>query len=175
MDLLQSSPSRPSGRVNTSTADAAHDAVTHPVPFCPARFALSEHDEEPWVYTVEEAGERLRIGRTKAYDMAGQYEKTGGREGLPVIRLGNCLRVPRWALLELAELGRVVSLPELAAHADRRKRSIRRQIRVRRAVRAAAGTARRPRSSAARSARRPARSPGGRRGSVDQLVLVPAD
>ena len=90
------------------------------------------------------------VGRTKAYDMAGQYEKTGGREGLPVIRLGNCLRVPRWALLELAEIGRVVSLPELAAHANRRRRSIRRQITVRRAVRSATGTARRPRSSETR-------------------------
>ena len=85
---MHSNPIAPSGLVNTSMADAAHDALTHPVPICPARFALSEHGEEPWVYTVEEAGERLRIGRTKAYDMAGQYEKTGGREGLPVIRIG---------------------------------------------------------------------------------------
>ena len=63
-------------------------------------------NEEPWVYTVEEAAERLRIGRTLAYQMA-QYESSRGRQGLPVIRLSNCLRVPRWALLDLAQMGRV--------------------------------------------------------------------
>ena len=29
---------------------------------------------------------------------------------MPVIRVGGCLRVPRWALLELALAGRVVRL-----------------------------------------------------------------
>jgi hypothetical protein len=29
---------------------------------------------------------------------------------MPVIRVGGCLRVPRWALLELALTGRVVRL-----------------------------------------------------------------
>ena len=52
----------------------------------------------------------LRIGRSLAYQLAGEYDATGGVSGLPVIRLGGCLRVPRWALLELALTGRVVRL-----------------------------------------------------------------
>jgi hypothetical protein len=131
--------------------------------------------EEPWVYTVEEAAERLRIGRTLAYQLAGQYESSRGRHGLPVIRLSNCLRVPRWALLDLARMGRVVSVFELAAQTDRRRRSIRRRITVRRAVREAGAAGRRPRSPGSRPVRRLARSPGGGGGSVEQLVLVPGD
>jgi len=59
--------------------------------------------------TVEEAGELLRIGRTKAYAMAREWRETGGRSGLPVIDLGHVLRVPRRALEELigAELADV--------------------------------------------------------------------
>ena len=60
--------------------------------------------------TVEEAAGVLRIGRSLAYQLAGEYDATGGGSGLPVIRLGGCLRVPRWALLELAFTGRVVRL-----------------------------------------------------------------
>ena len=60
--------------------------------------------------TVEEAGRVLRIGRSLAYQLAREYDATGGVSGLPVIRLGGCLRVPRWALLELALTGRVVRL-----------------------------------------------------------------
>ena len=60
--------------------------------------------------TVEEAGRVLRIGRSLAYQLAGEYDATGGVSGLPVIRVGGCLRVPRWALLELAFTGRVVRL-----------------------------------------------------------------
>ena len=60
--------------------------------------------------TVEEAAGVLRIGRSLAYQLAGQYDATGGVAGLPVIRLGGCLRVPRWALVELALTGRVVRL-----------------------------------------------------------------
>ena len=60
--------------------------------------------------TIEEAGRVLRVGRSLAYQLAGEYEASGGLSGLPVIRLGGCLRVPRWALLQLALTGRVVRL-----------------------------------------------------------------
>lgn len=62
--------------------------------------------------TVEEAADVLRIGRSKAYALAAEYEASGGSAGLPVIRLGGCLRVPRWALLELVLAGRVVRLAD---------------------------------------------------------------
>lgn len=60
--------------------------------------------------TVEEAAGVLRIGRSLAYQLAREYEASGGLSGVPVIRVGCCLRVPRWALLELALAGRVVRL-----------------------------------------------------------------
>lgn len=79
-------------------------------------------DGLPLVLAVEEAAEVLRIGRTLAYALAKRYEATGGVEGLPVIRLGGCLRVPRWALLELALNGRTVALgePDAAVSPSRR-------------------------------------------------------
>jgi len=60
--------------------------------------------------TIEEAARVLWVGRSLAYQLAGEYEASGGLSGLPVIRLGGCLRVPRWAVLELALTGRVVCL-----------------------------------------------------------------
>jgi hypothetical protein len=60
--------------------------------------------------TIEEAARVLRIGRSLAYELAHEYEASSGVSGLPVIRLGGCLRVPRWALLELVLTGRVVRL-----------------------------------------------------------------
>jgi|GEM_PF-1086533 len=45
--------------------------------------------------TVEEAARHLRIGRTLAYRLAREYLATGGRSGLPVIRVGRLLRVRR--------------------------------------------------------------------------------
>ena len=71
-------------------------------------------DPPPLLYTVEEAAAVLRIGRTLAYALARRYEASGGTAGLPVVRVGNKLRVPRWALLELVATGRVVNLLELA-------------------------------------------------------------
>ena len=78
---------------------------------------LASAAELPLLLTVEEAAGVLRIGRTLAYSLARRYEESGGVTGLPVIRLGGCLRVPRWALLELACCGRVVTLSELVAGA----------------------------------------------------------
>ncbi|MGI9028628.1 MAG: helix-turn-helix domain-containing protein [Ilumatobacteraceae bacterium] len=62
------------------------------------------------VLTVPEAAAELRIKRTLAYELARRYLASGGREGLPVIRIGGCLRVPRWALDVLMTTGRVVNL-----------------------------------------------------------------
>lgn len=52
-------------------------------------------EQLPSLLTVEEAARVLRIGRTKAYDMAREWRATDGRSGLPVIDFGNVLRVPR--------------------------------------------------------------------------------
>ncbi len=65
-------------------------------------------DDLPAMLTVDEAAHVLRIGRTHAYRLANDYI-SGDARGLPVIRLGGCLRVPRWALIEFIHHGRVVS------------------------------------------------------------------
>ncbi len=58
----------------------------------------------PDVLTIEEAATVLRIGRGAAYALARQYLVTEGREGLPVVRLGRSLRVPRAGLLRLLDV-----------------------------------------------------------------------
>lgn len=66
--------------------------------------------------TIAEATRVLRIGRSLGYQLAREYLASGGTSGLPVIRLGSqCLRVPRWALMELATTGRVVRLCDAAS------------------------------------------------------------
>ena len=62
-----------------------------------------QSDPAPFL-TVVEAAALLRVGRTVAYQQARQYLATGGREGLPVVRLGRQLRVPRHALERLMRL-----------------------------------------------------------------------
>jgi len=57
--------------------------------------------EIPVLLTVEEAGELLRIGRTKAYALTREWRETNGQSGLPVVELGKVLRVPRSALERL--------------------------------------------------------------------------
>ena len=52
----------------------------------------------PPFFTVEEAAEVVRIGRTLAYQLAARFEATSGADGLPVVRIGRLLRVPRAAL-----------------------------------------------------------------------------
>jgi excisionase family DNA binding protein len=68
-------------------------------------------DRPPDFLTVEEAARVLRIGRTCAYQLAQQWCSTDGREGLPVVRVGRLLRVPKHALERLAggELSAVAS------------------------------------------------------------------
>lgn len=53
----------------------------------------------PEVLTVEEAARLLRISRGLAFQEAARYRATGGREGIPNVRIGRCLRVPTAELL----------------------------------------------------------------------------
>ena len=64
---------------------------------------LGALDGYPPLLTIDEAAEVLRIGRSLAYGMAHQYESSDGRDGMPVLRFGSCIRVPRWALAELLD------------------------------------------------------------------------
>lgn len=74
---------------------------------------LGSLDDRPVLLTIDEAAEVLRISRSMAYELARRYEASDGREGLPVVRLGSRLRVPRWALAELIAAGRVVRLADV--------------------------------------------------------------
>ena len=71
----------------------------------------------PLMLTVDEAARVLRIGRSKAYGMTTLYETSGGTQGLPVLRLGDLLRVPRFALHEFVTTGRIVQLIPPVEHA----------------------------------------------------------
>jgi Helix-turn-helix domain len=63
----------------------------------------------PDFLTVDEAALVLRIGRTSAYALAREFLTTGGLSGLPVLRVGRQLRVPRCRLEQL--LGGPITWP----------------------------------------------------------------
>jgi Helix-turn-helix domain len=60
---------------------------------------LTDIDTLPDMPRVDEAAAVLRISRSRAYDEVAAFQRTGGAEGLPSIRIGRCLRVPKRALL----------------------------------------------------------------------------
>ena len=68
--------------------------------------------EIPDLLTVTEAARVLRISRTTAYRLVRLYFATGGREGIPAVRVGGQLRVPRAELEKL--IGRPVRWPPAA-------------------------------------------------------------
>jgi hypothetical protein len=79
-------------------------------------------DRIPPFLTVEEASRLLKIGRTKAYDLTTERRATGGRSGLPVIDLGDVLRVPGPAIEQMLGTGlgipRPTTLKPSGIHAD---------------------------------------------------------
>jgi hypothetical protein len=84
----------------------------------PSLDALTDAEGPPQLLTVDEAARLLRIGRSRAYELANEYLDSGGTSGIPVFRLGpGCLRVPRWALIELATTGLVVRLCDAVVQA----------------------------------------------------------
>lgn len=65
------------------------------------------------VVSIETAGDVLGIGRSTAYRQGNDYIASGGTTGIPCFRLAGVLRVPTWALLELALKGRLVRLCDI--------------------------------------------------------------
>ena len=55
----------------------------------------------PLMLTVEQARKLLRIGRSLAYGEVRRYLATGGRQGIPAVRVGSAIRVPRAGLVDL--------------------------------------------------------------------------
>jgi len=66
--------------------------------------------------TVEEAARVVRIGRSAAYKLAGEYVNSNGASGLPAKRIGGQLRVPRRLLEEF--IGGAVTWPIPVAPVD---------------------------------------------------------
>ena len=60
--------------------------------------ATSIETAAPDLLTIDDAAAVMRIGRTKAYELARLYVDSYGADGLPVRRIGNQLRTPRLLL-----------------------------------------------------------------------------
>ena len=65
----------------------------------------------PLMLTVEQARDVLGIGRSLAYGEVRRYLATGGREGIPAVRIGSAIRIPRAGLVDLLLSARDMSRP----------------------------------------------------------------
>ncbi|MDQ6696079.1 MAG: helix-turn-helix domain-containing protein [Actinomycetota bacterium] len=74
----------------------------------------------PDLLTVDEAARVLRIGRSAAYELAGRFLASGGSDGIPAVRVGRLLRIPRAALEQL--MGTPISdVPTISARTSTAK------------------------------------------------------
>ena len=60
---------------------------------------------EPALLRVREAAPMLGISRSAAYELANAWLATDGRTGLPAVRLGRSIRIPRAVIERLAAVG----------------------------------------------------------------------
>ncbi len=59
-------------------------------------------EDLPPFLRVEQAQELTQLGRSQLYEQTRRWRLSGGKEGIPVVRFGRCLRIPTAALLRLA-------------------------------------------------------------------------
>jgi excisionase family DNA binding protein len=71
----------------------------------PHRIDSATPDDLPPFLRVEEVAKILRISRSAAYELANAWLATDGEAGLPAVRLGRSLRVPRAAVERLLAVG----------------------------------------------------------------------
>jgi Helix-turn-helix domain len=76
-------------------------------------------DDAPLVLTIPEAAQVVRIGRSAAYTLAHRYIDSGGAQGLPCIRLGRSLRVPRHQLAAFLGIPDAREAPAVTTDAPR--------------------------------------------------------
>ena len=132
----------------------------------------------PDFLTVVEAARLLRIGRTSAYLLAQQWLYGDGREGLPVVRVGRQLRVPRRALERLAG-GELMLVPVQPSESPGMRESSARHERRSTTTRGRASPltrapTHRPRSHEPATATLAARRPRSSRRTDDDGTRVPA-
>lgn len=66
---------------------------------------VSSLEHLPLMLTVGEVAQILRISRTSAYKLTEQWRASGGRSGLPVVKLGSRLLVRRVDLAVIVGVG----------------------------------------------------------------------
>lgn len=59
-------------------------------------------DDLPPFLRVEQAQALTQLGRSQIYEQTRLWRETDGREGIPVVQFGRCLRIPTAALLRMA-------------------------------------------------------------------------
>jgi hypothetical protein len=57
----------------------------------------------PPFLTVEQAAKELQLGRSKAYELTVEWERSGGRSGLPFVWFGHQKRIPTSWLIRLSD------------------------------------------------------------------------
>ncbi|MBO0748447.1 MAG: helix-turn-helix domain-containing protein, partial [Acidimicrobiaceae bacterium] len=62
------------------------------------REACPIFDDLPPFMTIDQAAKVLQLGRSKAYQLSVEWERTGGESGLPFLWFGHQKRIPRAAL-----------------------------------------------------------------------------
>ena len=60
-------------------------------------------DDLPPFMTVVETAKVLQIGRSKAYELTVEWERSCGRSGLPFVWCGSQKRIPRFGLVRFVE------------------------------------------------------------------------